>query len=134
MIEDVKEFHQKFDMIVSNKPTPLSQKLLDERIVCMSEELDEFAEAVIDKDFAGQADALIDLVYFALGTAAMMGLPWKELWDDVHRANMAKVRGMTKRGHTVDVTKPLDWIAPQTRIILNDAGYVTTTQEVDYER
>ena len=37
-------------------------------------------------------DALIDLTYVAMGTAYMMGLPWQDLWDEVQRANMSKVR------------------------------------------
>jgi hypothetical protein len=54
----------------------------------------------------------------------MMGLPWKELWDDVQRANMTKVRGVGKRGHAVDCIKPEGWIPPRTKEILEDWGYV----------
>jgi predicted HAD superfamily Cof-like phosphohydrolase len=53
----------------------------------------------------------------------MMGLPWDELWDDVHRANMAKERGVGKRGHAVDCVKPVGWTPPKTEKILQQAGY-----------
>jgi predicted HAD superfamily Cof-like phosphohydrolase len=123
MFNDVREFHQKFGLIVLDIPSHLTKRKLTERIECMQEELDEFDAACAGQDLEQQADALVDLVYFALGTAVMMGLPWKKLWKDVHRANMDKVRGETHRGHKVDVCKPDGWIPPQGLMFLNDAGY-----------
>jgi hypothetical protein len=101
----------------------LTRRKLQERIECMQEELDEFKNAVFNQDFAEQADALIDLVYFAKGTAVMMGLPWDKLWDDVQRANMEKVRGVGKRGHAVDMVKPEGWQGPNGLKILTDRGF-----------
>jgi predicted HAD superfamily Cof-like phosphohydrolase len=121
--ENVKEFHQKFDIIVNDRPTHLTKRKLQERVECMQEELNEFKDACEKQDLAAQADALVDLVYFAKGTAVMLGLPWQDLWDDVHSANMEKVRGVGPRGHAVDCVKPAGWIPPQTAVILKDAGY-----------
>lgn len=118
MIEDVRQFHVKFDLIASLFPVHLTQAKLKERIDFMQEELDEFKVAAKSQDLAEQADALVDLVYVAMGTAVMLGLPWDELWAEVQRANMDKVRGMTKRGHAVDVTKLPGWIPPQINDIL----------------
>jgi predicted HAD superfamily Cof-like phosphohydrolase len=136
---DVKAFHQKFGLLVHEQPVHLTKRKLGERIQFLKEELDEFAEASgysltkrlgiyepdsgFEQDLAQQADALIDLVYVAIGTAVQLGLPWQELWDDVQRANMSKVRGETKRGHKVDVTKPEGWVGPMTEQILNRHGY-----------
>jgi predicted HAD superfamily Cof-like phosphohydrolase len=128
-LEDVREFHQKFSLLNFDTPGHLTNRKLTERIECMQEELDEFTEACDNQDLAAQADALIDLVYFAKGTAVMLGLPWPELWDDVQRANMAKVRGVGKRGHKVDCVKPAGWVPPQTIDILADAGYNPDTVE-----
>jgi predicted HAD superfamily Cof-like phosphohydrolase len=123
-LEDVRDFHDKFGILNSERvPTMLTRRKLTERAECMQEELDEFKAAIASQDFAEQADALIDLVYFVKGTAVMMGLPWEDLWDDVQRANISKVRGMTKRGHAVDVTKPTGWVKPQTMEILLDHGF-----------
>lgn len=138
--QDVFNFHAKFDLLRFEKPGHLTKEKLSERIEFMLEELSEFVESAGmelvpdsittfkvmnrgEQDLAGQADALVDLVYVALGTAVMLGLPWDWLWNDVQRANMAKVRGMTKRGHAVDVTKPPGWQGPQTQRILDLAGY-----------
>lgn len=123
---DVREFQKKFGHITNDTPTHLTRRKLMERIQCMQEELNEFTEAVADQDLAAQADALVDLVYFAKGTANMLGLPWDALWADVHDANMAKVAGVGPRGHKVDCIKPVDWVGPQTLEILEDAGYVRT--------
>lgn len=120
---NVKEFHEKFGIITNDKPTHLTVRKLQERIQCMQEELDEFGQAVSHQDLAAQADALVDLVYFAKGTAVMLGLPWADLWDDVHAANMEKVRGVGPRGHAVDCIKPKGWVGPQTDMILYKAGY-----------
>lgn len=122
-VEDVRAFHKKFDILNNHIPTMVTKRKLQERIECMQEELDEFRKAVEEQDFAEQADALIDLVYFAKGTAVMMGLPWVELWDDVQRANMTKVRGVGKRGHAVDMVKPEGWKKPDGESILKLAGY-----------
>lgn len=135
--QDVFNFHEKFQLLRFQKPGHLTAGKLQERIEFMQEELNEFIEGAgftwlssndVDfrpgnQDLAKQADALVDLVYVALGTAVMLGLPWDWLWNDVQRANMAKVRGMTKRGHAVDVTKPPGWQGPQTQRILDLAGY-----------
>jgi len=123
-LEDVRSFHQKFNFIDSGRvPVHATKRKLKERTECMQEELDEFKEAIETQDLAAQADALIDLVYFAKGTAVILGLPWEKLWDDVQRANISKERGMTKRGHAFDVIKPTGWVAPNGERILLEAGY-----------
>lgn len=122
-LADVHRFHSKFSLIRNKRPSHLTRRKLVERIDCLSEELLEFREAVEHQSLPDQADALVDLVYFAKGTAVMLGLPWSRLWDDVQDANMRKVPGRTKRGHRVDVTKPQGWVGPQTMGILYEAGY-----------
>ena len=135
MINDVKHFHEKFGHLVNTQPTHLTVRKLLERVECMQEELDEFTDAVYAQNMEEQADALVDLVYFTLGTAVMLGIPFQILWDDVHRANMQKVRGIGKRGHLVDCIKPDGWIGPQTKTILKSAGYTghNPIDEVDDE-
>jgi len=123
---DVRAFHIKFKQITGEGPRHLAFRKLEERIRFMQEELDEFKEAAGTQDLALLADALVDLVYVAKGTAVMMGLPWEALWDDVQRANMEKVIGATHRGNLVDVCKPLGWTPPQTKQVLADAGYTIT--------
>lgn len=130
---DVRAFQTKFGQLVGNVPRHLTRRKLNERIAQMQEELDEFITAVDNDDIAEQADALVDLVYFALGTAAHMGLPWQALWVDVQRANMSKVPGVKpERGFLVDCIKPKGWEGPKTMAILKEHGYVAPSSEADY--
>jgi predicted HAD superfamily Cof-like phosphohydrolase len=119
----VRTLYRRFGFIESAAPTHLTKRKLKERIVMMREEVNEFVDAVERQDLAGMADALVDLVVFAKGTASMMGLPWRALFDDVDRANSTKVRGPTKRGFRDDITKPPGWVGPRTDNILAAAGY-----------
>jgi predicted HAD superfamily Cof-like phosphohydrolase len=133
-LEDVRAFHKKFGILEFNRPGHLTQRKLKERLECMMEELEEFAAACGNQDLAGQTDALIDLVYFAKGTACMLGIPWEELWKDVQRANMEKVRGIGHRGHQVDMVKPEGWQGPKTIEILARAGYDIKTLRKENQR
>lgn len=121
--QDVLSFHVKFGLLAPDVPTHLTERKLRERSQFMLEELGEFNMAAHMQDLPLMADALVDLVYVAMGTAIMLGLPWQELWDEVQRANLAKVRGVTPRNHPVDVTKPPDWTPPRHPPILQRAGY-----------
>ena len=90
---------------------------MDYRVGFLHEELDELCLSYEDSDLEGCADALIDLVYVAMGTALMMGLPWEKLWNEVQRANMAKRLAKpdgsdSKRGSPLDVVKPPGWVGP----------------------
>lgn len=125
-LNDIKVFNEKFGLMTHEGSTPvhITKRKLIERIEFMHEELGEFMKAAATQDMAGMADALIDLVYVAKGTAIMMNLPWDMLWSTVQRANMDKVRGATKRGHAVDVMKPEGWVPPHIDEVLDQHGYV----------
>lgn len=81
----------------------------------LEEELSEYGAALAAGDAEGAVDALIDITVFALGTLAIAGVDIQEAWDEVHLANMSKVRG-TKKGREQsggwDLIKPEDWSAP----------------------
>jgi predicted HAD superfamily Cof-like phosphohydrolase len=124
-LEDVKAFHQKFNLgHPHTEPGHLTPRKLQERIAFLQEELDELKKAAASNDLAAQADALIDLVYVAKGTASLMGLPWELMWLEVHRANMSKERGIGPRGNALDVVKPKHWQGPKHDLILRQNGYL----------
>jgi predicted HAD superfamily Cof-like phosphohydrolase len=116
-MSDIKAFHEKFKLGYNGSPRELEQELGSFRIKFMQEELDEYREAYVRGDLEKQFDALIDLVYVALGTAYLQGLPFQQGWRRVHLANMAKVRAKkkeeSKRGSEYDIVKPPGWTAPQ---------------------
>ena len=114
--EDVKAFQLKFNVPMSHKPVFLTDSAFDFRVQFLKEELEEFRHAHLTRDMHGAADALVDLAYVLHGTALMMGLPWRKLWDEVQRANMEKIRAtdasQSKRGSALDVIKPAGWVGP----------------------
>lgn len=136
--QDVGDFQRKFGLYATEGtnaslaagPTGLEQdkELMGFRKKFLEEELAEFAEGLDEQDIAKMADALVDLVYVALGTAHFLGIPWQALWDDVQAANMRKIRAQidgsdSKRGSKFDVVKPDGWVAPNTKGILQEYGF-----------
>jgi len=115
---DITEFHEKFRLAYDGPPRTLGDDLLSFRVKFMQEELDEYAEAAAEGDLEKQLDAIIDLIYVALGTLLLQGLlpAFAPGWIRVQQANMAKVRTErvedSKRGSTFDVVKPEGWKPP----------------------
>lgn len=130
--DDIYKMHQHHQLPIGAGPQLLtgSDQLFRESF--MREELLEFERAFQDKDIPEAADALIDLVVVAMGTAVMMGLPWHALWNDVHRANMAKERVVSERAHGgFDLGKPEGWIPPRSKVIVDMfSGYNGTPAPV----
>jgi predicted HAD superfamily Cof-like phosphohydrolase len=86
--DQVAAFHRSFGHPVKERPAFLPSPRSDARVAWMREEVDEFVAAT---DIVDQADAIIDLIYFALGTLVEMGVRPGPLFDIVHGANMAKL-------------------------------------------
>lgn len=118
----IKDFHKKFELEYTGGPRQLPDDLQGFRSKFMQEELDEYEEAVGEEDLEKQFDALIDLVYVAIGTAYLQGFPFNKGFELVQIANMAKVRALreseSKRGSTYDVVKPEGWTAPDLKPLL----------------
>lgn len=111
----VKEFHESFSHPVSESPILLKKERVSKRYSWMLEEIDEFSEAI---DIQEQADAMIDLIYFALGTLVEMGVKPKELFGIVHEANMSKLwhDGVPHFNESGKVIKPEGWVDPKDKI------------------
>jgi len=111
IFEDVKLFHKTFNHSVSDKPKELSRDRANKRLHWMNSELTEFDGA---KDVVDQADAMIDLIYFAVGTLVEIGVKPQNLWDIVQNANMAKLWPDGKPHYYEDgkVKKPEGWKDP----------------------
>lgn len=112
---DVKDFHKAFNHPHSDKPVLLDVERVKARTAWMKEEIDEFNEATT---LDGQADAMIDLIYFALGTMVEMGVQPDALFNIVHEANMSKLWEDGKPRYREDgkVIKPATWVAPEPKL------------------
>lgn len=117
MWDDIINFHVKFEVPQSELPTLFgNDEMLQYRIKFLREELKEFEDAVASGHDVEAFDALLDLVYVAMGTAYVCNFPWDEGWEHVQEANMLKQRvksaDESKRGSQYDVVKPDGWVAP----------------------
>lgn len=109
--EKVREFQEKFNHPVSNRPKFMDKERAMKRYHWMLEEINEFIEA---DEIVEQADAMIDVMYFALGTLVEMGIKPDELFDIVHKANMSKLwpDGKPHYNEEGKTIKPSTWIDP----------------------
>ena len=117
LFQDIINFHKHYGL--KGRITPgqiMTYELKNARIIHMHEELHEYMKAVQKGDVLNALDALVDLVYVALGTAYFHGFDFNEAWRRVHEANMRKVRvdaaENSKRGTKFDVVKPKGWVGP----------------------
>ncbi len=147
MFGDIAAFHEKFLLTYYGKPRALPDDLYDFRMGFMGEELREYSTAmgtifkeldakvtpvpdqqIIAQSLALAGDALVDLVYVALGTAYLHGFDFNEMWRRVHMANMAKIRALrsedSTRGSTYDVIKPKGWSPPDHSDLVEDNAHV----------
>lgn len=123
---DVRKFQEKFNIYLASRPELMSETMAKFRIGFLQEELDEFKEAVSHGDLVKQFDALLDIVYVAVGTANIQGFPWLKGWEEVQRSNMAKENGrgsdFGKRGSIDPVIKPAGWKPPDLKGIIEEAS------------
>ena len=112
--ERIKSMYEKYDLL-HPVITPRDKSV---RICMMQEELNEYHEALTAVD---EADALVDLLVFTVGTMIVSGYPLNEIFDVVMDSNEAKVLGDKGRGTKRDLIKPEGWTGPEDKIaaILN---------------
>lgn len=122
LLERVVRFNQEIiGLPPRDRVDVLSPTRTDFRRRHLEEELTEFVESSGEGDADGAADALIDLVYVALGALYEMGVNPGEAFDRVHQANMRKVRGeRSKRpgSEGYDAIKPEGWTGPDNSWIM----------------
>jgi len=108
----VRAFHETFDHPRADEPTlqPAERRL--SRANWIEEEVYELRDS---RTIVDQADAYIDIIYFALGGLVEIGVRPQALMDIVHGANMAKVQpdGTVKRREDGKIVKPDGWVASE---------------------
>lgn len=139
---DVVEFNKE---IIKLEPTEyLNPERLQWFKNTINEELGEFEEAnekykmdyeaskkiTVDPDAlladkVDMIDAIMDLIYFALGRLYEIGCSeddFAAMWNAIHHANMTKVRGNKGRGSDADAIKPTGWKGPEEVFIAYKKG------------
>ena len=102
---------QKFSSVANNnlpkKPQLLTKGQVEFITKMVSDEMEELAEAT---NIQGQADALVDAIYYICDTATKHGINLDPLFAIVHDANMRKlVDGKVIRREDGKIMKPDGW-------------------------
>ena len=119
--QDVYEAHKKM-----GHPTTLFPAVIDDELMCFRNELhqeegEELEKAMGEGDLAAIADGIADLIYVLMGTAVCYGIDMQPVWDEVHRANMAKQPNTEGK-----FIKPPGWNPPQIHRIIKEQSLKAT--------
>lgn len=92
-LEQVREFHETYGLPVKDTADLSDEQTNALRLNLLAEELEEFKQALADKDPVEALDALIDLQYVLDGAFLSLGLHHLKgpAFDEVHRSNMSKL-------------------------------------------
>ena len=118
--QEVRDFHKSFGHPHSDTPVVLPIERAKTRYAWILEEINEFLEASENQDIVEQADAMIDTIYFALGTLVEMGIEPDELFYIVQNANMSKLwpDGKPHYNDMGKIIKPEGWEDPHKKLEL----------------
>lgn len=110
--KDVRDFHKAFGHPAPDAPVMLTEDRVTKRARWIDSETQELREATT---IADQADAFIDIIYFAIGGLVELGLRPYKLWLIVQCANMAKLwpDGKPRLNEEGRVQKPPTWVDPR---------------------
>ena len=87
----VKKFMEVFGQEVKTKAEFPSEKIIKLRLNLIREELDEFDQALKNKDLKEVADALTDILYVTYGAGHAFGIDLDKCFEEVQRSNMSKL-------------------------------------------
>lgn len=122
MINDVYKFNKE----IIGTQQPLNPQVLNKErllfaLIAMYEEIGEFTEANNANNVGEALDAMIDLIYFAIGRCYEMGITdtqFRKCWNIVQNKNMQKIKGKKNRGTEQDAAKPEGWKAADLNEVL----------------
>ena len=121
--KQLQDFHRIFEVLEYVNFEDVPDEVHDMRFRLLEEEFNEYKEALANRDVIEVADALADMIYIAVGTANIYGIPLNRVWDEVHRSNMDKVdknTGLIRRRDDGKILKPEGWKGPDIKSILEN--------------
>lgn len=110
--ELVKSFQEMAEQPIGEFPQSLSKQRCNIRCKWMREEIEEFENS---NTVYEQADAIMDLLYYTLGSLVEMGVKPDELFMLVHEYNLKKIIGK-QRDRDGKIMKPCGWRHPDKEI------------------
>jgi len=89
--EKVKTFMTTYGQEVKESASFPEENIIKLRLNLIKEELEEFEQALNDKNLLEVADALTDLLYVTYGAGHSFGINLDECFQEVQRSNMSKL-------------------------------------------
>ncbi len=91
-IDLVKEFHEKFKVLIFDGPSLITKDRSNNRYRLMKDEVEEYFAGVQNGDIENIAKELVDILYVVYGTILEHGLQDKieAIFEEAHRSNMSK--------------------------------------------
>lgn len=126
IFEEIEGFNRDLVGVKRDQIGLLNPDEADWLVEVMREEAGELQEAMglteTTESIVAQADALMDIIYFAVGGFTRLGIPAEkvaQIFQIVHSANMAKKAGKKEareKSIDLDAVKPEGWVAPEEQI------------------
>ena len=89
--ESVKKFMETFEQEIKEKAEFPDSSIVSLRYDLISEELQEFKEAIKNNDIKEVADALTDILYVTYGAGHAFGINLDKCFEEVQKSNMSKL-------------------------------------------
>ena len=117
----VKTFMETFRQEIKIKPSFSTDKINKLRYDLIKEELDEFKDALDNKDLLEVADALTDILYVTYGAGHAFGIDLDKCFDEVQNSNMSKLdeNGKPIFNDAGKVMKGTNYFKPNLKKFLN---------------
>ena len=87
----VKDFMSIYGQEIKNNAEFPDKKIIELRLKLIQEELNEFKEAIKNRDIIEVADALTDILYVTYGAGHSFGINLDKCFDEVQKSNMSKL-------------------------------------------
>lgn len=120
----VREFHETYGQAIRTVPElEVPEKLM--RLALVTEEAEEYAEAVETDDLVEIADALADTVYVCYGAALTHGIDLDKVLQEVQRSNLSKLgaNGEVLRREDGKIIKGPNFSEPDITTVLLKQGW-----------
>ena len=89
--ENVRKFMETFGQEIREKAQFPNEKITSLRHDLIKEELEEFKDAIDNKDIKEVADALTDILYVTYGAGHAFGINLDKCFEEVQNSNMSKL-------------------------------------------
>jgi predicted HAD superfamily Cof-like phosphohydrolase len=128
----LREFYEKFDQPMMDRPKLIDAERRKLRMRLLEEAYHEYRYAERGEDLVKIAESLGAMLYVIGGTSLEYGLPLKELFLEIHRANLTKigVDGSAITREDGKVMKGPNYTKPDIAKVICDALYPEEDEDV----